>query len=187
MILADREIIRLIQEEDMISPVYPATDGISSGVSSYGFDARLGNKLFIFEKTLNEDYVIDPKNINYNDSFFTIHEKEDFFLIPPHGFALGKTKEYYKIPDDIFVLCVGKSTYARCGLIINVTPLEPGWDGYVTLEFSNTTPFPVKLYPNEGVCQFVFFRGNPACDFTYKDKKGKYMSQTDVTLARFKK
>lgn len=184
MILSDKKIKELILEKKMITPLPETTKGISSGISSYGFDAKLANKLLIFNKELKKDFIIDPKNIQYEQGFYDEYKNEEFFIVPPYSFALGKTYEYYKIPEDIFVICLGKSTYARCGLIVNVTPLEPGWEGYVTLEFSNTTPFPIKLYPNEGICQFIFFQGDEPCEHSYKDKKGKYMYQQDITLAK---
>lgn len=181
--LSDKEIKRLAIEEEMISPFSESTKGISSGVSSYGYDARLGSKLYLFAKTeLNENLVIDPKNFDPN-AFIAI-ESEDYFVIPPYGFALGKTFEYFKIPRDVIVICLGKSTYARCGLIVNVTPLEPGWEGYVTLEFSNTTPFPVIIYVNEGICQFIFFKSEYECEVSYDEKSGKYMKQKDIVLPK---
>lgn len=186
MILSDKEIKRLIKEEQMIDPVESTSKGISSGVSSYGFDSKLGNKLFIFDKVIDPNLIIDPKTFGKNceSNAFETYESEDYFIIPSHGFALGKTKEYFKIPEDILVICLGKSTYARCGLIVNVTPLEPGWEGYVTLEFSNTTPYPVKIYVNEGICQFIFFRASEKCEISYKGKGGKYMFQRDITLPK---
>ncbi|WP_342261951.1 dCTP deaminase [Alphaproteobacteria bacterium endosymbiont of Tiliacea citrago] len=187
MILSDKQIKKLITEQEMISPFEETINtGISYGVSSYGFDAKLSNKMFFFDKELNEHLILDPKNIKEKDGFFHVLESNDFFIVPPYSFALGKTKEYFKIPSDVLALCIGKSTYARCGLILNVTPLEPGWEGFVTLEFSNSTPFPIKLYVDEGVCQFVFFQGDEQCEVTYKDKLGKYMHQVDITLPKNK-
>lgn len=182
-VLSDKQIRKRAFENDMISPFAEATKGISAGVSAYGYDARLGNKLYIFKNELSNK-VIDPKN--FADGFYEEHISEEEFIIPPHGFALGKTFEYFKIPRDIMVLCVGKSTYARCGLIVNVTPLEPGWEGYVTLEFSNTTNYNVKIYPNEGICQFIFNKADSECEVSYNEKKGKYMNQKDIVTARLK-
>lgn len=189
-VLSDKEIKRLSLDEEkkMIEPFSLGTDGISSGVSSYGYDARLGNKLYLFEKNselANDDLVIDPKK--FDPRAYKEFVCDDYFVIPPYGFALGKTFEYFRIPRDVIVICLGKSTYARCGLIVNVTPLEPGWEGYVTLEFSNTTPFPVKIYVNEGICQFIFFQSNYACDIAYNEKSGKYMNQMDIVLPKHKK
>lgn len=179
-VLSDKEIKERI---GMIEPCASATTGISSGVSAYGYDARLGNKLYLFEKSeSSNDLVIDPKAFDANA--YKIFESESYFMIPPYGFALGKTFEYFKIPRDIIVICLGKSTYARCGLIVNVTPLEPGWEGYVTLEFSNTTPYPVKIYVNEGICQFIFFKADNECEVAYNEKKGKYMHQSDIVLPK---
>lgn len=181
-VLSDKEIKARI---GMIEPCSEATKGISSGVSAYGYDARLGNKLYLFSKNENNhDLVIDPKA--FDDKAYTVMESEDHFVIPPYGFALGKTFEYFRIPRDIIVVCVGKSTYARCGLIVNVTPLEPGWEGYVTLEFSNTTPYPVKIYANEGICQFIFFKADNECEVAYNEKAGKYMHQKDIVLPKHK-
>lgn len=179
-VLSDKEIR---ERKGMITPFAEASKGISSGVSAYGYDSKLGNKLYLFTRAKNsQDLVIDPKNFNPNA--YTVMESETEFVIPPYGFALGKTVEYFKIPRDIIVICLGKSTYARCGLIVNVTPLEPGWEGYVTLEFSNTTPFPVKLYANEGICQFIFFKSDNECEIAYNEKKGKYMHQKDIVLPK---
>jgi len=184
--LSDKEIKRLSLENGMIEPFSSGTDGISSGVSSYGYDARLGDKLYLFEKIpVNSDLIIDPKN--FDQRAFRELSSQDFFVIPPYGFALGKTFEYFKIPRNVIVICLGKSTYARCGLIVNVTPLEPGWEGFVTLEFSNTTPFPVKIYVNEGICQFIFFQSDHECEVSYDEKFGKYMKQSDIVLPKHKK
>lgn len=176
-ILSDHEILELAKD-GMISPVENSLSGvISYGISSYGYDARLSDKLYIFKQF--HETIIDPKKFDKN----CYEEFEgDSFIIPPHGFALGRTLEHFKIPRDILVICLGKSTYARCGLIVNVTPLEPGWEGFVTLEFSNTTPLPIKIYANEGICQFIFLRAENECNVAYNDKKGKYMNQKDITL-----
>jgi dCTP deaminase len=159
-----------------------ADDGqkiISYGLSSYGYDARADTKFKIF--TNIHCSVIDPKNFVPRNF---IEVETDVCTIPPNSFALGSTIEYFKIPRDVTALCVGKSTYARCGVIVNVTPLEPGWEGNVTLEFSNTTNLPVKIYANEGVCQFIFLKGDSVCDVSYADRKGKYMFQKGITLPR---
>ena len=155
-------------------------DGIISyGVSSYGYDARVAPEFKIFTNV--NSAVVDPKNFA-EDSF--VERNTDVCIIPPNSFALGRTVEYFRIPRDVLVICLGKSTYARCGIIVNVTPLEPEWEGHVTLEFSNTTPLPAKIYANEGVCQFLFFKADRECDVSYKDRSGKYMGQKGVTLPR---
>lgn len=173
-------------KEAMISPfvenqVKEAESGkiISYGVSSYGYDARVSNEFKIF--TNINTAIVDPKN--FNDESL-VHRETDVCIIPPNSFALARTVEYFKIPKDVLVVCVGKSTYARCGIIVNVTPLEPGWEGHVTLEFSNTTPLPAKIYAGEGACQFLFLQGNEQCSTSYADRSGKYMKQTGVTLSR---
>lgn len=152
---------------------------ISYGLSSYGYDARCSDEFMIF--TNIDSAIVDPKNFS-NQSF--VERKTDVCVIPPNSFALTRTVEYFKIPKDVLVICLGKSTYARCGLIVNVTPLEPGWEGHVTLEISNTTPLPAKVYANEGLCQFLFFKGSSPCEVNYADRAGKYMGQTGVTLPR---
>lgn len=150
---------------------------ISYGLSSYGYDARVAPEFKIFTNV--DSAVVDPKNFS-NTGF--VERNTDVCIIPPNSFALARTVEYFRIPRDVMVICLGKSTYARCGIIVNVTPLEPEWEGHVTLEFSNTTPLPAKIYANEGACQFLFLRGEGACEVSYKDRKGKYMGQTGVTL-----
>jgi dCTP deaminase len=152
---------------------------ISYGVSSYGYDARVSNEFKIF--TNIDSAIIDPKDFCHKGF---VDRKEDVCIIPPNSFALARTVEYFKIPRDMLVICVGKSTYARCGIIVNVTPLEPEWEGHVTLEFSNTTPLPAKIYANEGACQFLFFKADSVCEISYADKAGKYMKQIGVTLPR---
>ena len=185
-ILSDKWIKEKSLDENMISPfsahqVKETESGkhISYGLSSYGYDARVANEFKIF--TNINTAIIDPKNFN-NDSF--VNKVTDVCIIPPNSFVLARTVEYFKIPSDVLVICVGKSTYARCGIIVNVTPLEPGWQGYVTLEFSNTTPLPAKIYANEGACQFLFLKGNEPCEVSYADRRGKYMNQSGVTLPR---
>lgn len=152
---------------------------ISYGVSSYGYDARCSNEFMIFTNVDNA--IVDPKNFS-QQSF--VERETDVCVIPPNSFVLTRTVEYFRIPKDVLVVCLGKSTYARCGLIVNVTPLEPGWEGHVTLELSNTTPLPAKVYANEGIAQFLFFKGSSACEVSYADRSGKYMGQRGVTLPR---
>lgn len=153
---------------------------ISYGTSSYGYDVRCGPEFKIFTNVNNA--IVDPKN--FDAGSFVDVESDDFIIIPPNSFALARTIEYFRIPSDVLVVCLGKSTYARCGIIVNVTPLEPGWEGHVTLEFSNTTPLPAKIYANEGVAQMLFFQSDEQCETTYADRKGKYNGQTGVTLPR---
>ncbi len=152
---------------------------ISYGLSSYGYDARLADEFRIFTNVDNA--LIDPKN--FTKSSF-VERKANSCIIPPNSFVLAHTVEYFKIPRDILVICLGKSTYARCGLIVNVTPLEPEWEGHVTLEISNTTPLPAKVYANEGICQFLFLKGDSMPEISYADRSGKYMGQKGVTLPR---
>ena len=181
-VLSDKWIKKLATTKDMIKPFVPRQNRkgqISFGLSSYGYDARVSNEFKIFTNVNSE--IVDPKNFK-KDSFVTKVGKE--CIIPPNSFALARTVEYFKIPDNVLVICLGKSTYARCGIIVNVTPLEPGWQGHVTLEFSNTTPLPAKIYANEGVAQFVFIKGNEKPEVTYAQRKGKYMKQRGVTLPK---
>ncbi|MBX9977207.1 MAG: dCTP deaminase [Alphaproteobacteria bacterium] len=152
---------------------------ISYGVSSYGYDARVAPEFKIFTNV--DSAIVDPKD--FSDQSF-VNRETDVCIIPPNSFVLGRTVEYFRIPRDVLVICLGKSTYARCGIIVNVTPLEPEWEGHVTLEFSNTTPLPAKIYANEGACQFLFLKANSVCDTSYKDRKGKYMGQLGVTLPK---
>lgn len=185
-IKSDKWIIDQSEKNDLIKPFESSQvreiDGekiVSYGVSSYGYDVRCANEFKIFTNTHSS--VVDPKNFDEN-SFIDIVADE--CIIPPNSFALARTVEYFKIPRSVLTLCLGKSTYARCGIIVNVTPLEPGWEGYVTLEFSNTTPLPAKIYANEGVAQFIFLKGNEKPEVTYADRDGKYMGQTGVTLPK---
>ena len=165
--------------------IEPFVDGltregvISYGVSSYGYDARVSDEFKIF--TNIDSAIVDPKAF---DQKGFVDRKGDICVIPPNSFALARTVEYFRVPRDVLVICLGKSTYARCGIIVNVTPLEPGWEGHVTLEFSNTTPLPAKIYANEGACQFLFLQGNEPCETSYADRAGKYMGQRGVTLPR---
>ena len=181
-VLSDKNIRKLAIEEGMISPFEDkqVREGkISYGLSSYGYDARVSEEFKIFTNVNSE--IVDPKNFK-STNFVTKNGTE--CIIPPNSFALARTVEKFKIPKDILVICLGTSTYARCGIIVNVTPLEPGWEGYVTLEFSNTTPLPAKIYANEGVAQFIFLKGKETPEVTYADRKGKYMGQTGVTLPK---
>ena len=186
-IKSDKWIKKMSINEDMINPfsenqVRLDESGnklISYGVSSYGYDVRCSNEFKVF--TNIHSAIVDPKSFD-EKSFVDINS--DVCVIPPNSFALARTVEYFKIPRNILTVCLGKSTYARCGIIVNVTPLEPGWEGYVTLEFSNTTPLPAKIYANEGVAQFIFLKGNEKPEVTYADRKGKYMGQTGVTLPK---
>jgi dCTP deaminase len=152
---------------------------VSYGTSSYGYDVRCSTEFKIF--TNINAAVVDPKA--FDDSSF-IEFDGDVCIIPPNSFVLARTIEYFRIPRNVLTICVGKSTYARCGIIVNVTPFEPEWEGYVTLEFSNTTPLPAKIYANEGVAQVIFFESEEECEISYKDRKGKYQGQTGVTLPR---
>ncbi len=152
---------------------------ISYGVSSYGYDVRIADEFKIF--TNINSTIVDPKNF---DPKSLVDFKGDVCIIPPNSFALGRSVEYFRIPENVMTICVGKSTYARCGIITNVTPLEPGWEGYVTLEISNTTPLPAKIYANEGIAQVLFFESDEPCEVSYRAKKGKYQAQTGVTLPK---
>jgi dCTP deaminase len=181
-IKSDRWITKMCLEHKMIEPFEPRqvrSGAISYGVTSYGYDIRVANEYKIFTN-INAS-LVDPKNFT-NDNFVTIHA--DHCIIPPNSFALAKTVEHFRIPRDVLAVCVGKSTYARCGLIVNVTPLEPEWEGILTLEISNTTPLPAKVYSNEGIAQLLFFQSDEQCETSYKDKKGKYMHQPGLTLPK---
>ena len=179
---SDKWIKQMAKDHKMISPFEDKQvrgDKISFGVSSYGYDARVSNEFKIFTNVNSE--IVDPKNFK-STNFVT--KKSSECIIPPNSFVLASTVEYFKVPNDILVICLGKSTYARCGIIVNVTPLEPSWEGHVTLEFSNTTPLPAKIYANEGAAQFVFLKGSEVPEVTYADRNGKYMGQTGVTLPK---
>lgn len=181
-IMPDSWIREMATTKGMIEPFVEAQrrEGvISYGVSSYGYDARVAPEFKIFTNVDNA--IVDPKN--FSDQSFVERDTE-VCIIPPNSFVLARTVEYFRIPRDVLVICLGKSTYARCGIIVNVTPLEPEWEGHVTLEFSNTTPLPAKVYANEGACQFLFLRGDKAPDVSYADRAGKYMGQRGVTLPR---
>lgn len=184
-IMPDSWIRTMAQEHGMIEPFVESQkrEGmISYGVSSYGYDARVSNEFKIFTNV--DSAIVDPKDFS-EQGFVT--RTQDVCIIPPNSFALASTVEYFRIPRDTLVVCVGKSTYARCGIIVNVTPLEPEWEGHVTLEFSNTTPLPAKIYAGEGACQFLFLKSDVVCDISYADKAGKYMGQRGVTLPRIDK
>jgi dCTP deaminase len=181
-IMPDHWIRKMAQEHKMIEPFVENLNKenvISYGVSSYGYDARVSNEFKIFTNV--DSATVDPKA--FSEKSF-VDRETDVCIIPPNSFALARTVEYFRIPRDTLVICLGKSTYARCGIIVNVTPLEPEWEGHVTLEFSNTTPLPAKIYANEGACQFLFLKGDDVCEVSYGDRKGKYMKQTGVTLPR---
>ena len=181
-IKADRWIKRMAREHRMIEPFVDAQvrgSAISYGVSSYGYDIRVADEFKIFTNINNT--VIDPKNFDPR-SFVDV--KTDVCIVPPNSFALARTIEYFRIPRDVLTVCLGKSTYARCGIIVNVTPFEPEWEGTVTLEISNTTPLPAKIYANEGIAQVLFFQSDEPCMTSYRDKRGKYQSQLEVTLPR---
>ncbi len=181
-IKSDKWIKRMAIEQQMIEPFVDnqvRSGAISYGVSSYGYDVRVGDDFKVFTNVYNT--VVDPKNFD-SKSFVDI--KADVCIIPPNSFALASTIEYFRIPRDILTVCLGKSTYARCGIIVNVTPFEPEWEGHVTIEISNTTPLPAKIYANEGIAQVLFFQGDEPCEISYKDKKGKYQAQRGVTLPK---
>jgi len=183
-IKSDKWIRRMAEKHDMIAPFSPGQVRhgekgkiISHGTSSYGYDIRCSQEFKIF--TNINSAVVDPKQFA-PESFVDVHA--DVCIIPPNSFALARSIEYFKIPRNILVICLGKSTYARCGIIVNVTPLEPEWEGHITLEFSNTTPLPAKIYANEGVAQLLFLESDEECETSYKDRGGKYQGQRGVTL-----
>jgi dCTP deaminase len=150
---------------------------VSFGLSSYGYDLRVAKEFKVFTNVHNS--IVDPKN--FSDNAF-VHFEGDICIIPPNSFALARSIEYFRIPRNVLTLCIGKSTYARCGIIVNVTPFEPEWEGYVTLEISNTTPLPAKIYANEGLAQVLFYQADEDCEISYADRRGKYMGQTKITL-----
>ena len=178
----DHWIARMAREERMIEPFEEgkAREGvISYGVSSYGYDIRVADEFKIFTNVYSA--VVDPKNF---DTASMVDYQGEVCIIPPNSFVLARTVEYFRIPRGVLTVCVGKSTYARCGIIVNVTPFEPEWEGYVTLEISNTTPLPAKIYANEGIAQVLFFEGDEVCNISYADKKGKYQKQDRIMLPR---
>jgi dCTP deaminase len=183
---ADKWIRKMALEHGMIDPFEPnqvkELDGrriVSYGTSSYGYDIRCADEFKLF--TNINSTIVDPKKFDENNF---VDVKADFVIIPPNSFALARTVEYFRIPRNVLTICLGKSTYARCGILVNVTPFEPEWEGYVTLEFSNTTPLPAKIYANEGVAQVVFFESDEVCETSYKDRGGKYQGQRGVTLPK---
>ena len=181
-ILPDTWIRQMALEHGMIEPFTEKLQKegvISYGLSSYGYDARVSREFKIFTNV--NSAVVDPKDFS-QQSF--VDRDTDICVSPPNSFALARTVERFRIPRDVLVICLGKSTYARCGIIVNVTPLEPEWEGHVTLEFSNTTPLPAKIYANEGACQFIFLRGESVCETSYRDRAGKYQGQHGVTLPK---
>ena len=185
-IKSDRWIKEMSQKHGMIEPFEAAQVKsfnnhriLSYGTSSFGYDVRCSNQFKIF--TNINSTIVDPKNFDTNNF---VDVESDVCIIPPNSFALACTLEYFRIPRDVLVICLGKSTYARCGIIVNVTPLEPEWEGHVTLEFSNTTPLPAKIYANEGVAQMLFLQSNEECEVSYRDRDGKYQGQRGVTLPK---
>jgi dCTP deaminase len=181
-IKSDRWIRRMAVEQRMIEPFVESqvrTDVISYGLSSYGYDVRVADEFKVF--TNINTTVIDPKAF---DRRSLVDVRSEVCIIPPNSFALGRTVEYFRIPRNVLTICLGKSTYARCGIIVNVTPFEPEWEGTATLEISNTTPLPARIYANEGIAQVIFFESDEPCLVSYADKSGKYQAQVDVTLPR---
>jgi dCTP deaminase len=178
----DHWIRKMALENGMIEPFAAAqvrNGVISYGVSSYGYDVRVADEFKIFTNVFSA--WVDPKNFNTQSM---VDFKGDVCIIPPNSFALARTVEYFRIPRSVLVMCLGKSTYARCGIVVNVTPLEPEWEGYVTLEISNTTPLPAKIYANEGLAQMLFFQADEECEVSYADKKGKYQKQESIVLPK---
>jgi dCTP deaminase len=181
-IKSDHWIRRMALEHDMINPFSEkqVRQGVVSyGLSSYGYDLRVADEFKIFTNVNSS--IVDPKKFD-EKSFVSINS--DICIVPPNSFALARSIEYFKIPRSVLTLCVGKSTYARCGIIVNVTPFEPEWEGFVTLEISNTTPLPAKIYANEGLCQILFFESDEICETSYKDRRGKYQAQTGIVLPK---
>lgn len=185
----DNWISKMAKEHGMIEPFeekqirYAEPDNrrlVSYGLSSYGYDLRVANEFKVFTNVLNS--VVDPKKFD-EDSFVDI-KTDGVCIVPPNSFALARSIEYFRIPRDVLTVCLGKSTYARCGIIVNVTPFEPEWEGQVTLEISNTTPLPAKIYANEGLAQVIFFKSDTHCDVSYADRKGKYMGQKGITIPK---
>lgn len=181
----DHWIEKMASENGMIEPFEKeniSKSVISYGLSSYGYDLRVADEYKIFTNVNNS--IVDPKN--WDPQSF-IDYTGDVCIVPPNSFALARSVEYFRIPRNILTICLGKSTYARCGIIVNVTPFEPEWEGHVTLEISNTTPLPAKIYSNEGLCQVIFFESHEPCSVSYKDKRGKYQAQRGITLAKVSK
>jgi len=203
MVLNDTQLRALIEEgmiEGIESGQLRETNVVSSGISSFGVDARLGSTNYEIKDHSGISYskegicripIVDPKDFDKDTLAKTtmdVHQSDNgkYILVPPHGFVLGHTIEYFKIPRDVLVFCIGKSTYARCGLLVNTTPLEPEWEGQVTLELHNTTNLYIKVYVEEGICQFIYLKGEP-CETSYRDRKGKYMGQRGVVFPRIKR
>jgi dCTP deaminase len=186
MVLSDREIMDRVAQGGMIEPFvdHQVSDGVVSyGLSSYGYDFRVAREFKVFS---NVNYTaVDPKAFD-SGSFVDI-ASDEYCIIPPNSFALARTVEYFRIPRDIITICLGKSTYARCGIILNVTPFEPGWEGHATLEISNTTPLPARIYANEGIGQVLFLRGSTECAVSYKDRQGRYDRQVGIVLPRIRR
>ena len=181
-IMSDRWIRKMCIEHQMIEPFEDKQvrkGVISYGISSYGYDLRIADEFKIFTNV--NSTIVDPKDLN---PATMVDFQGPVAIVPPNSFALGRSVEYFRVPRDVLCACVGKSTYARCGIITNVTPFEPEWEGYVTLEISNTTPLPAKIYANEGIAQVLFFKGEEPCETSYKDKAGKYQHQMGITLPR---
>jgi len=177
--------IRKMAKEGMITPYCEDLVGegvVSYGLSSYGYDIRVSDEFKIF--TNINAQVVDPKDFDENN---VVDFKGDVCIVPPNSFALARTVEYFKMPSNVLAICLGKSTYARCGIIVNVTPFEPGFEGHITIEISNTTPLPAKIYANEGIAQVLFFEGDEQCETTYANRKGKYQKQKGITLPRILK
>ena len=182
MLNSDLWIRKMSKEHDMINPFSEkqVREGvISYGLSSYGYDLRVADEFKIFTNVNNA--LVDPKRFD-EKSFVTV--QTDICIVPPNSFALARSVEYFKIPRSVLTICVGKSTYARCGIIVNVTPFEPEWEGFVTLEISNTTPLPARIYANEGLCQIIFFESDEICETSYADRKGKYQAQKGIVLPK---
>ncbi len=182
MVMPDKWIKKMAIEYGLIEPFEEKLVGkgvVSFGLSSYGYDFRIANEFKIFTNV--NSTIVDPKKFD-EKSFITVIG--DFCIIPPNSFALGRSVEYFRIPRDILAICIGKSTYARCGIIVNVTPLEPSWEGYLTVEISNTTPLPAKIYAFEGIAQIIFIKASEECEISYADRKGKYMNQPGIVLPK---
>ena len=181
-IRSDRWITRMAKEHRLIEPFEEGQvrkGGVSYGVSSYGYDTRVSDEFKIFTNVNSS--IVDPKDF---DPASFVDVKTEVCIVPPNSFALAHTVEYFRMPRNVLAICLGKSTYARCGIIVNVTPFEPGWEGYVTIEISNTTPLPAKIYANEGIAQVIFFEADEECAVSYADRAGKYQKQSGVTLPR---
>ena len=189
MLLNDAQIRTMAKDDEMITPFSERTDSqtlgrkiISYGLSSYGYDMRIGNDFLVFTNAMNAE--VDPKNFSPENFIRMSKEDGEPCIIPPNSFVLGQTVEYFKIPRNMLTICVGKSTYARCGIIVNITPFEPEWEGTATLEISNTTPNPARIYAGEGISQIIFFWSPQECEVSYADRAGLYQKQKEITLPR---